>query len=292
MNITLPAIECLACPIDGLPLVLSEMGALRCPKNHSYDRAKQGYFNLLPVQFKPSKDPGDSKAMIEARTRVLNSGIFDPVCSELTDLIQTHWPSQRQRQYSAPAVLVDAGCGDGYYTSRLAREFTASTEINVIGVDISKWAIMAAARTDKSVCWLVANNKRLPVKQGSAGVITSLFGFATWQPWGELQFPGQTVITVDASSHHLLELRALIYDEVQQHDAPDDKDALDAGYEKVQEVPLKYPVSRPAVQMLTDILTMTPHGKRANQQQLHSNHDFSIAALTIDVTIRVYRKCG
>ena len=38
-----------------------------CAQGHSFDVAKQGYVNLLPVQNKRSRDPGDSKAIVTAR---------------------------------------------------------------------------------------------------------------------------------------------------------------------------------------------------------------------------------
>ena len=36
----------------------------RCENNHSFDIAKQGYVNLLPVNKKHSDNPGDSKDMV------------------------------------------------------------------------------------------------------------------------------------------------------------------------------------------------------------------------------------
>ena len=39
----------LECPLDGEPLRLSD-NVWRCAAGHSFDIAKQGYVNLLPVQ--------------------------------------------------------------------------------------------------------------------------------------------------------------------------------------------------------------------------------------------------
>ena len=65
--------DALACPLDGLPLQ-STGTAWRCASGHSFDIASQGYTNLLPVQHKRSRDPGDSKEMVAARRRFLTAG--------------------------------------------------------------------------------------------------------------------------------------------------------------------------------------------------------------------------
>ena len=36
------------CPLCGAPLAGDN--ALKCPSGHSFDRAKEGYWHLLPVQ--------------------------------------------------------------------------------------------------------------------------------------------------------------------------------------------------------------------------------------------------
>src|SRR5690554_7060145 len=62
---------------------------LICPNRHSFDIARQGYVNLLPVQQKRSRHPGDSKAMVVARSRFLNSGIYQPRSEEHTSELQS-----------------------------------------------------------------------------------------------------------------------------------------------------------------------------------------------------------
>jgi len=63
----------LACPIDGKRLESREK-QLVCENGHVFDVARQGYVNLLPVQHKRTKDPGDSKEMVLARAQFLNTG--------------------------------------------------------------------------------------------------------------------------------------------------------------------------------------------------------------------------
>lgn len=96
------------CPVCAEALQREERRYI-CPAGHSFDRAKEGYCNLLPVNRKHSKDPGDDKGMAAARERFLSKGYYEPLRRELCRLAV-------DRTGDAPTVL-DAGCGEGYYTS-------------------------------------------------------------------------------------------------------------------------------------------------------------------------------
>ena len=91
---------------------------LKCTKGHSFDRAKEGYWHLLPVQSMRTKAPGDSKEMVAARRAFLNAGyygIFGKAVGELC------------AEYGQPASpeaalhLLDAGCGEGWYDRCIAQ---------------------------------------------------------------------------------------------------------------------------------------------------------------------------
>lgn len=45
--------------------------------------AKEGYVNLLPVQHKRSRDPGDSAEMMQARRAFLDAGHYQPLREQL-----------------------------------------------------------------------------------------------------------------------------------------------------------------------------------------------------------------
>lgn len=286
----------LACPIDGLPLKACEAN-WQCDANHHFDLARQGYLNLLPASQKTSKDPGDSKTMVEARRSVMAAGHFEPFASELAAQLASRIVPVPNRS----AVVLDAGCGEGYYTDFMRRSFavghlqTAPTLAPIfMGVDISKWCILAAARQYKDVTWVVANNKRLPVLPGSLDIITSLFGFETWQPWARLQTPGQQVLVAHAGPLHLIEMRQLIYESVTIHEAADDSGAIDAGYEFVEKSGITYGTRLESVDTAQKILSMTPHGYRiAPERKVDLEAGFARLLnkpLTIDVMLRWYRR--
>ena len=92
------------CPICHTPLTLQD-SSYRCEKSHSFDKAKEGYVNLLPVQFKQSKQPGDNKAMVNARREFLEQGYYLPLQERIVALFKEY--------LSDNTALLDAGCGEG-----------------------------------------------------------------------------------------------------------------------------------------------------------------------------------
>ena len=83
------------CPYCQSPLIVGAKtwlcdGSLNDKKTkHPFDVARQGYVNLLPVQNKKSKEPGDSAQSIEARHRFLSQGFYQPLQQLIAKLIST-----------------------------------------------------------------------------------------------------------------------------------------------------------------------------------------------------------
>ena len=98
------------CPICKLVLCVntSNEKVVLCENNHHFDIAKEGYLHLLPVQFKHSKNPGDNKAMVNARLDFLEKGYYQPLVDLLTRLYKEYGKTHQ--------AILDAGCGEGFYT--------------------------------------------------------------------------------------------------------------------------------------------------------------------------------
>src|ERR1043166_302952 len=93
------------CPLCHQDLLL-ETGRFFCNSKHSFDIAREGYVNLLPVQHKHSREPGDSPQMLEARRRFLARGHYLPLRQAICDILQINGPI---------ASLLDLGAGEGWY---------------------------------------------------------------------------------------------------------------------------------------------------------------------------------
>ena len=100
----------LCCPNCGQPLK-KDGRTFCCPKRHSFDIAAAGYCNLL-LSSRSGDKVGDDKQMVAARRRFLDRGYYQPladaVCERVSSIL------------SKPSVVIDAGCGEGYYTRQLA----------------------------------------------------------------------------------------------------------------------------------------------------------------------------
>jgi 23S rRNA (guanine745-N1)-methyltransferase len=143
-----------------LPLV-RDGRRLVCSRGHSFDVARSGYINLLQPQERRSKQPGDTVAAVAGRRRLHDLGVTQPLLDGIAEMVGSR-PSD---------VVLDAGCGDGFYLGSLARD----AGFGAHGVDISIPAIDAAARRYPGCEWIVANADRfVPYADGSFSLVLSI----------------------------------------------------------------------------------------------------------------------
>jgi 23S rRNA (guanine745-N1)-methyltransferase len=132
-----------------------------CPQGHAFDVARSGYINLLQPQERRSKQPGDTVAAVTGRRRLHDRGVSAPLLQAIAETIA---PSPTE-------VVLDAGCGDGFYLGSLA----AQTGFDAHGIDISIPAIDAAARRYPQCEWVVANADRMvPYADHSFTIVLSI----------------------------------------------------------------------------------------------------------------------
>ncbi|MDX2202283.1 MAG: methyltransferase domain-containing protein [Hyphomicrobiaceae bacterium] len=274
-----------ACPIDGLPLA-SDGKRWICSSGHSFDVAREGYCNLLPAQHKASLDPGDSKEMVVARRRFLDAGHYAPISDRLFFLAARAFDEGGVRD----ACLVDAGCGEGYHIARIAaltQEQGRPGRLTLAGMDVSKWAVKAAARRGVPAAWAVASNRRPPFVAGSVDLIACAFGFPHWAGFAGVLKEGGHVLLADPGPDHLVELRRIIYETVRQSLPPPLDAAQKAGFVLVAEETLVYKTAVEGAQAVGDLLRMTPHGARVPKQRRGEVEALSGLGITVDVTFRL-----
>jgi len=245
--------------------------------------ARQGYVNLLPVQHKKSRQPGDSKKMVAARLRFLESGVYCPVAALLNETVFAQMPRVM------PFSLLDAGCGEGYYLNGLAAALQQKNdgEASLIGLDISKPAVVCAAKRNKAITWLVASNKQLPVLSASLDMIVCMFGFPIFGAFKRALKPGGKVILLEAAEDHLVELREVIYPDVRKRSLPSLFEAERLGFELVHTDRLLMSAGMLDRQQLGDLLVMTPHLYRASSAGKAAAARLDALRVTIDVSVRV-----
>lgn len=188
----------LICPVCGEALERVDRSYV-CRNRHSFDIARQGYVNLLTVQQKHSLAPGDTREQVLSRRAFLEAGYYAPISEAL---------NRAALEYGASGEILDVGCGEGYYSARLARVLN----MPLTGLDISKEAVRCAAAKYKDADWLCATAAHIPVTDGSVGVLTSLFAITLPEEFRRVLREGGLYFQVLAAEDHLLGLKSIVYD--------------------------------------------------------------------------------
>lgn len=279
----------LICPVCQAPLSSDDNKHWYCANNHSFDRARQGYLNLLLAHKKRSKAPGDDAQMVAARQRLLDSGVYQPISDLLNNAVQ-------QASANSPMQLCDVGCGEGYYTERLANHLTSNNINNrCYGVDISKEAVKSAARRSKQsglkseqAEWLVASGAALPFQPQSLDAITCLFTRLMPEGFRSVLKPPGTVFTINTGLTHLREMRDILYPEVKDSCFNPTKVMSQHGFICVNEQPLNYTIELTSSQQIHDLLLMTPHVWKANTEARQRLLEHEQLSLSIDVVLHQF----
>ncbi len=239
----------LLCPVCAQALTQKDR-AFVCPNGHSFDVARQGYVNLLPVQQKRSLQPGDTKEQVLSRRAFLDGGFYAPIAEALCALAAA---------YNCAGPILDIGCGEGYYSTRLAQALNAQ----LIGLDISKEAVRWAAGRYKDARWLCASAAHLPIESGSIGLVTSLFSLTVGEEFLRVLRPNGAFIQVLAAEDHLLGLKSIIYPTLTQkekHTVPDIP-----GFRLLESRPVRFSFTAEGEQV-QNLLSMTPHVYRIGRE--------------------------
>ncbi len=185
----------LACPHCAQPLALSSSEAA-CPAGHNFDRAREGYLNLLVGgRLNSGTVPGDTAESLAARRRFLASGNYAPIAAALDDAVG-----------ELDGVVLDVGCGEGYYTSHLRAA-------RCCALDVSKQAIKMAARLLPSALSVVGSAYRLPFQDSSLDVVTSVFAPHPVEEFARVLRPGGRWVTITPGPQHLVEMHPAIADD-------------------------------------------------------------------------------
>lgn len=268
--------QALACPLDGAPLRRND-STWRCAAGHSFDIASQGYTHLLPVQKKRSRDPGDSKEMVAARRRFLNAGHYQPIAAAVSRAVLADLPP------GASASCLDAGCGEGYYLRQLAAATGDGQTLALLGLDISKWAILSAAKQDQRPNWVVGSNANLPVLPGTLDRVLCMFGFPVYAEFSRVLKPDGQLLQVDAGPEHLRELREIIYPTLKPERTADVQ--APEGFTDLSTETVRYPLNLTGPEQIADLLAMTPHLYRASAEGRAKAAALTALSVTVDVRL-------
>jgi 23S rRNA (guanine745-N1)-methyltransferase len=258
----------LLCPVCSDPLTTDAKQAI-CSNRHTFDRAKEGYFNLLLANQKGSNDPGDDRESITARRAFLSAGHYD----FLRDGIRSIVSAETQ-------TILDAGCGEGYFLSQIAPG-------PGYGVDISRSGVRLAARTHKSYTWAVANIARqIPISDNSCDVILSVMAPRNTAEFHRILTPSGLLIAVIPGPDHLNQLTSKLMD----HDPNQSSkprlllEDLSPQFEFTDETRVSHDIIADQ-DTISNLITMTPLRWKSRKQSLTEVADLKSLTITADFRI-------
>ena len=263
----------LLCPVCGYQLNL-EGKRYVCPNNHSYDLARQGYVNLLVVQQKHSLNPGDTREQVLSRREFLEAGYYAPIAQTLIETA---------KELCISGQILDVGCGEGYYSSRLADALDAP----LTGLDISKEAVRCAAAKYKGKQWLCATAAHIPVEDGSVSLLTSLFALTLPEEFRRVICEGGYYFQVLAAEDHLLGLKSVIYDTL-THKEKDTVPEL-PGFTLVKSIPIRFSFTVED-QQVQNLFSMTPHVFRIGKSGAERLKNTQTLTDTASCVLNVFRR--
>ncbi len=193
------------CPVCSECLKETEKSYI-CPKGHCFDKAKEGYVNLLTGKHKSGSEIGDNRDMAQNRREFLTKGYFDALVRGITNYI---------KELSLPHIAIaDICCGEGYYGHRIKEEI----DCDMLGFDISKEMVRLASKRKNGITYLVANLSKIPLRDGSIDIAMHLFAPFHEKEFSRITKQGGYIISVVAGENHLIELKSILYDKPYKND--------------------------------------------------------------------------
>lgn len=266
------------CPICH-SLLLQEKKTFVCINNHCFDIAKEGYVNLLPVQQKKSKQPGDNKIMIQCRQDFLNQHYYDVLiepCAKIIDKLIT-------KRFDS-CVLLDIGCGDGFFTRKIFQQLKQSTVC--YGMDISKEAIKASAKKEKSIAWAVASYNNIPLQDNSIDIILKINAPLNYQKTRDKLSEDGVVISITPGEKHLNGLKSIIYEQAQLHE----KEVCPGTYNELHSETVAHEITIDNETDIKNLFMMTPFFWNASQNSKNKIDDLRQLSSDIAFDIHVWGK--
>lgn len=269
------------CPLCSV-LLEREERQYRCPNGHCFDIAAAGYTHLLPANKKHSKNPGDDKAMVAARSTFLDHGHYAPLLNALCKVVLAH-----TAQLSAP-VLLDSGCGEGYYTAGMYNALTAAGKNpTVAGVDLSKFALRRAAKRLPAGEFAVASVYHLPVADQSVDILTNVFSPLAVEEFSRVLKPGGVFCYVVPSALHLWEMKEILYEKpyenpVKREDYP--------GFTWIDAERVRYQIHMDDPADITALFSMTPYAWKTPQAGVERLKALKELDAQIGFDLHIYQK--
>ncbi len=280
----------LQCPVCREALLRAASG-YQCANKHSFDAARQGYVNFLLAHKKHSKEPGDSREMIESRRRFLDRGVYNRVSDGINGAVAD---DLGRPERGRPFTILDAGCGEGFYLKRLKESLAqrpgTPCPVDYYGVDISKVAVRQATQRDKTMNWFVASIVDLPFAPGALDIVLNVFSLADFAEFSRILRASGKLVIASPGPRHLNGLREIIYPVAREHAGSTRAEQARGLFSLADEKRINYQLELQSSQEIMDLLAMTPYFWNIDLNTKSKVEALDRLALDVDVLISVFKK--
>ncbi|MBO7395295.1 MAG: methyltransferase domain-containing protein [Ruminococcus sp.] len=269
----------LICPVCGEMLENTGKSYI-CQKRHSFDIARSGYVNLLLSKHMGKAVHGDNKLMVQARREFLDKGYYSPLSEAVCE--------EALKYAKNGSVVLDAGCGEGYYTFNIRASFDRSDiAAKMYGVDISKVAVEYAAKRDKSVRFAAASVFHLPVASGSCDVLVTMFAPYCGEEYSRVLKNNGVMIMAIPSENHLWELKKAIYDNPYRNEV---KPYELEGFEHISARRVSFTMEFRDSTDIRSLFSMTPYYYKTGRTEQERLEVLAELTAQADFEVLTYRK--
>ncbi len=269
------------CPVCGLPLARGEH-SYKCPKGHCFDISAKGYVNLLLSGMKNAKLPGDNKMMVNARSDFLSKGYYSHLAQATAQAVCERFHG---------GVILDAGCGEGYYTDEIYKALCRKNfGFKLLGIDISKAACARTARRfagDERCETAAASIFHLPLADGSADMAVTMFAPMCRSEFARVIKSRGYLIMAIPGENHLMSLKAAVYDKPYPNSIGDygleDFDFLES-----RKVSRRIFIDAP--QDIRDLFSMTPYYYKTSAEGHRRLEALTALETDADFELLIYKR--
>lgn len=270
-------IKYLQCPLCSAEMKVSDdEKTLYClgERKHSFDFSSKGYVNFAINK----GTTGDSKEAVRSRSDFLNKDYYKSICDSLCDLL---------KKYKSKGFLIDAGCGEGYYTKRMA-----DCGYSVLGIDLSKFAINSTAsrlqiKSNNDCFSCVGSIFKIPVSDNSADVVVSIFAPCSEKEMSRVLAEDGIMVVVSAGREHLMGLKRVLYDNPYEND---DRADMPSGMELVEQTSILYDITLKSNEDILNLFSMTPYYWRTSPSDRDKLLGLDSLTTNVNIIFSVYRK--
>jgi 23S rRNA (guanine745-N1)-methyltransferase len=223
--------------------------------------------------------------MIAARRDFFDRRHYERLADDMAEIITGYLPP-------GPAVILDAGCGEGYYLRRIRRHLTGAGQAGrtaLCGLDISKHGVRVAARRDTEGLYAVAGTFRMPVLPGRIDVLLTHFSPVSVADFRRVVRPGGIVLVGGPGEDHLYSFKELLYDSPARFEPSESLTRAD-GFEPVTTNRIRHKLQLRGAGQVANLLAMTPFYWTADQDTQARLAAVEELATEVDVILHAYRR--